>query len=432
MHASTQFRRILARRFPFAIPAGIAVMLFTLVSVIPSATATAKERLDVTVSYVLAPTQKLPENIRAVAVIDSGVDSDEERKDIRKKKWSNIAADLIEAMLQSAANDRPDALKIVQRRATKQILAEQDLQLVGIVEGDALERAGRILAVDGLIMSRINLSIDYQRSRRSQIDWVGLLGGGPGAPPPSGDPRFRRGPGGAPPNPYRAQGRPAGPALPFNLPQRDIEEISRHLTVQCTFSLVDAVTGRAIVQHASPVVQKSDRKRPDFFFGTCIDEADLDPVDYFIGELVERAAQEFVSRIAPVRVAYTYEVIGKSEGEDGIRALRADDYATAFEIFRAAHARKPKRQENVFALGIVSELMGDYRQALLYYRQACSMKVDDEELAVYMSAKDRLTAHIDRIVQPPDGERPTRAERPADADSRRPPRSDDDEDEDDD
>ncbi len=409
------------------IPTSILLGVFALASL--AVPATAKEVQQVTVSYVLAPSQSLPENIRAVAVIDSGFSSDEDQKDARQKKWSSIAADLIEAMLQSADNTRPDALKIVQRRATKSILAEQDLQLVGIVEGDALERAGRILAVDGLIMSKINMSVAYERNRKTRVDWMRLMGGGSSVPPQHpGDPRFRQGPGGAPVNPYRSRARPAGQPLPFDFPQRDIEEISRHLTVQCSFTLVDAVTGQAVVQHASPVVQKTDKKRPDFFFGTSMNEADLDPVDYFIGELVERATQEFVSRLAPVRVAYTYEIVGRSEGEDAVRALRADDYESALRLFREAQVKKPKRHENVFALGIVCELMGDYPQALSYYRQACAMKVDDDELAVYMSAKDRLTAHIDRIVQPPAGERPLRTAKPAKGDDSKPLRDEDDDD----
>lgn len=37
-----------------------------------------KEKQLITISYVVAPLRPLPENIKAVAVIDSGVDSDEE------------------------------------------------------------------------------------------------------------------------------------------------------------------------------------------------------------------------------------------------------------------------------------------------------------------------------------------------------------------
>lgn len=358
-----------------------------------------KEKQTVTVSYVVAPEKSLPPKIKAVAVIDSGVDSNEESGDAREKKWSTIAADLVESMLQSTDGRHEGAPKIVQRRATKAILAEQDLQLVGIVEGDAAARAGKLLQVDGLAMSRINIGVAIEKNRKSEIDWMGILGGMPGARPaqPPGGPR-RPGPAPRHANPYRNPGGPS--AMPFSIPQRQIEEVSRHLTVQCSFVLVDAETGESVIQFASPIVQKTDKTRPNFLFGSCVAEADLDPVDYFIGELIERAARDFVGQMVPVRVSQTYEVIGRGkEGERGVRALRADDYAGALEAFIAAHAKKPKEPDTVFALGVTCELMGDYEKALSYYRQVASMEdVDeDDELPIYLAAKDRLAAHLGRI-----------------------------------
>ena len=51
-------------------------------------------------------------------------------------------------------------------------------------------------------------------------------------------------------------------------------------------------------------------------------------------------------------------------------------------------------------MGVTCELLGDFEKALGYYRQAASMEdVDEEELAVYLAAKNRLTAHMGRIVQ---------------------------------
>lgn len=363
-----------------------------------SAPASAKEKQVVTVSYVVAPPKPLPENIKAVAVIDSGVDSDEETADLREKKWSKIAADLTEAMLQSAEAEYGSHLKVVQRRATKQILAEQDLQLVGIVEGDAVARAGKLLAVDGLIMSKINIHIAVRKSTKSEIDWISVLGGGGNRP--IRDPRMRHGPGG-PGNPYRAGPQRGGQPGGFDIPKRQIEEISRQLTIQCSFSLVDAVTGESVVRFAPPVIQKADKAKPDFLFGRCIDESDLDPVDHFIGELVEHAARDFVGMLAPVRVEHSYLVIGRGkEGERAVRALRADDFPKALSEFEAAHKDDPEEPDTVFALGVTCELMGDFEKALAYYREVAAMEdVDKDDLPVYLGAKDRLTAQMDRIVR---------------------------------
>jgi hypothetical protein len=377
--------------------------------------ALAKEKQVVTISYVLAPSRPLPSDLQTVAVIDSGVDSDEERGDARELKWRTIAADMVEAMLQSNGPDAGQPLTVVQRRATKKILEEQDLQLAGIVQSDEATRVGQLLAVNGLITSRINIRVDVRRRTRSQIDWMGLLGGGGGGGggrPVAAQPRrphYRQGTGygykvrnsayrrGAPPPPpgYRRGGG-------SDIPSRTVEEISRSLTVQCTFALVDARTGATVVQYASPIVQKTDKKSPDFLFGQYIDEADLDPVDHFIGELIERATRDFVSTLVPTRVEYSYEVIGRGDdGEEAVRALRAEDYETALRKFQAAYKDDPEEPDTVFGLGVACELAGDFDRALKYYRQVVAMKdVDDDVLPTYQDARTRLTAHAGRIVLP--------------------------------
>ena len=363
------------------------------------------DRHRVAISYLLAPAKPLPEDVRAVAVIDSRIESDEERRDSRERKWQSMAADMIESMIQSGSNEANgdpalQALKVVDRRATRQILAEKDMQLVGIVEGDAAAAAGKLLAVDGLIMSRIKISIDYRRTRKEKIDWVGILGGGRGGPPSGYRGSYHRGPN----NPYRR--RPPSPRGGPDIPKQTIEEISRDLTIHCSFTLVDARTGEAIVRFTPPVIQKRDKAKPQFLFGGRVDPADLDPVDHFIGELVEQAAREFVSRISPVRATYIYplEISGK-EGEPAIRALRADDYRGAADILSRAYEKKQKETDYLFGLGLIHEMVGRPQEALDIYRQLVSHpKVKDKKLDVYMAAKDRLSADIDRIIPGREGE----------------------------
>ena len=183
---------------------------------------------------------------------------------------------------------------------------------------------------------------------------------------------------------------------------REVEEISRNLSVQCSFCLVDASSGAAVLRYSTPVIHKTDKKSPDFLFGGCIDESDLDPVDLFIGELVERACREFVGMMAPTRVSYTYEIIGSGKkGEAAVRASRSDNFREAVELFEAEHREDPKECDTVFAMGVTCELAGDYPRALECYRKLLGMKdVDKDDLPMYMSAKNRLTEHMDRIMRP--------------------------------
>ncbi len=369
----------------------------------------AKEKQVVTVSYVLLPERPLPADMKTVAVMDSGVESiDGVKGNLRSKKWSLIAAEMIESMLQAPSAESESPVTVVQRRATKKILDEQDLKLAGIVEGDSATQVGKLLAVNGLIMSKIDIRMDTRKQAKETIDWTRLLGQGGLANGPRRDPRFRPEQGGPREgNPYR-QPRHGPQGLGGDLPTKTIVEISRSLTVQCSFALVDANTGRSIVQFSPPVYQKTDKAKPDFIFGGCVEEADLDPVDLFIGELVERAARDFTGMLAPTRVGFTCEIVGRGdEGEAAIRAIRADDFGQAVQLFEAAHRDDPKEDQTVFALAVTCELAGDFERALDYYRKVCSMpKVDDDDLVNYLAAKDRLAAHIGRIARARPGPAP--------------------------
>lgn len=422
----------------------------------------AKERASVTVSYVIAPPKPLPDGLKAVAVIDAGVKTEGAVEDEREAKWSSIAADMVEAMLQNATTQFGAGVAVARRDLTRQILEEQDLRLSGLVEGESATRAGKLLAVQGLITSRMTINIDVQKGTKSTLDWAGILGGvlqemgsdgrddrGPRRvrvyrqPQPRGvygtgsrrDPRVlrdpRRDPRLADPRYVRdARGRiivrdprlvnprtrlydpayrptrnprPEGGAFGgLTMATREVEEISRHLTVQCSFSLVDAVTGRTLLHYAPPAYQKTDSKSPDFLFGGMVDEADLDPVDHFIGELTERAAREFVSMLVPTPVEYTYELADSSSaGEAAIRSLRGDDFETAMKHWQTAMRKDSDEGEYYFAAGLTAELMGEPQRALDLYRQALSAEdVEKERMPVYMAAKQRLTEHLPRIVPP--------------------------------
>jgi hypothetical protein len=300
------------------------------------------------------------------------------------------------------------------------------------VDAPTAARAGKLLAVQGLIVSRINIRIDIRKGTKSTVDWLGLMGqvagqmretrtDRPGPPPPQPRPDNR------PRNPYVRRARdPRNPryqqdpnrvyspaytqrtrekstsvAGGMQIHTKEVEEIARSLTVQCSFSLIDVMTGEAIAQYAPPPIQKNDKKSPHFLFGSNMDEADLDPVDLFIGELLERATRDFVGVLVPVQVQCSYEIEGRGkEGEAAVRLIRADDFAGAIRLFGAALAKKEEHQ-NIFAMGVAYELAGDRVNALQCYRRASAAKgVDKDDLPVYLAAKERLTQHIDRILVP--------------------------------
>ncbi len=408
----------------------------------------AKEKQSVTITYVVGPSRPLGEGLRAVAVINSGVSTQGMKQDDREARWSTMAADMVEAMLQAGSSMMPQPIAVAKRSETQAVLREHDMALAGLVAGDQAATAGKLLAVQALITSRITINIDEQRGTKSTLDWMSIMGGamrettrGRGAPvvapapapAPVVQPRqrteVRRGPDGrqyvvqrqgAPvvrPSP-RYRGNPSQVYVPrgrgtvqhersvagggLTLATKDVEEISRHLTVQCSFTLIDAASGQALLQYSPPPMQKHDQKSPDFLFGGAMGAEDLDPVDHFIGELVEQSTREFVSMIVPVQMSCTYELVARhSAAEDALRALRADDYAGAMAGLQRELAKYPDEPETLFAMGAVFELMGKPEQALEYYRRTVSSKdVDEDDLPTYLGAKDRLSAHMGRIIQP--------------------------------
>ncbi len=404
----------------------VAVWMVVVVA-LAGASCAAKETHRVTLSYVVVPERPLPEGLRTVAVIDSGVTTQGAQQADREQKWSGIAADMIEAMLQQGSY-YGSPLQVAMRRETQKVLQEQDLRLAGLVDGESATRAGRLLAVQGLIASRITITMDVQRSTRSTIDWMSVLGEFAGSAREPARVRPERQPAPRPARVYRAprytrdsreayvhdpRVHPPAPVAPpssggggqFTLRTREVEEISRHLTVTCSFSLIDAVTGQALMQYSPPPYRKTDKVSPNFLFGGLIDEADLDPVDHFIGELVERGTQEFASMLVPTRIEVSYELVGRqTRSEAGIRALRADDYEEAMQSFQEELAKRPDSDEVAFAMGVTSELMGDPKQALAYYRQALGMrKVGEDRLPIYEAARNRLVAHIGRLLRPQSG-----------------------------
>jgi len=94
-------------------------------------------------------------------------------------------------------------------------------------------------------------------------------------------------------------------------------------------------------------------------------------------------------------------LLGKGkEGKAAVQALRADEYDTAWQLFAERHRKDPDQHETTFASGVTSELLGKWDDALGYYRLAAGTNgVKDDDRAVYLDAKHRLTDDIGRILR---------------------------------
>lgn len=371
----------------------------------------AKERAEISVPYRIAPSKPLPPGLEAVAVIDAAVRADESDAARREQKWSSLAADMIESMLinADAGADSPP-LQVVDRRNMAAVLKEHDLVAAGIVGAETAHQLGELLAVQGLIVSRIQIDLTQEAHTSHATDWgqilTGIASGG----------SFTPGGGNRMPGKRRMYGRTSGGGASPVFDDDEVTEISRNLTVRCSFRLLDAVTGRALSAYDPPPFRKTDTTSPVFMFGTVIHEEELNPVDHFIGELVEKAAQEFVGQLVPVTGETKVTVVGRGKnGEAGIRALRRGDAESARQLFKQAIIDDPDDHENIFALGVAFELLDRPENALYCYRRAAGHpRADEEEAAAYMAARDRVAAYLDGI-EPDENEPDSAAGEPDDS-----------------
>ncbi|MHC4675065.1 MAG: hypothetical protein ACYTF1_21025 [Planctomycetota bacterium] len=330
-----------------------------------------RERFNTTISYVLEPTEELPEGLTTVAILDAGSEMDGSEDDDRAKKWATIAADMMEQMILDSASKFGSGLSVAKRRDTTKVLAEQDMKAAGLVDAGTAAKTAKMLDVQALIASKLNVVVEVKKSKKTTFDLTHIAA---------------------------AAGRHWG-ADSFGA--READAITRNMTVQCKFSMLDAATGDAYFEYAPKPFRKHDKKKPSPVFGRSAGEADLDAVDKYIGELVQQGVREFVSMFVPCEVDYTYnlESSHNESSASGVAAMRADDYETAMQHFQTAIAEDPEDHESVFCMGVTSELVGDRDAALKYYRRVCGIRgIDkDETMPKYLAAKNRVAAHKDRI-----------------------------------
>lgn len=338
------------------------VLITTVIAAVaaPAADVNAKEEADIRIAYEARPTTELPRGLERVAVLDS------ETTDDAEKKWSQIAANMIAGLLDEAARQGSQRLTVVDRQNLKKVMAEKDLALSGIIDGARAAEASKILNVQGIIASAIKVKVEKRRGKRKTISGLNID-------------TFRRG--------FRGGGSP--------VETREVGTVSRHITVQCKFRLLDAMNAKVLVDHVSPILSKTDESKPRPFWGSTKTEAELEPRDRVIGELVEDEVQKFIGRFFPIKLTYTVHV--KSSGNDdceaGVRMMRVGEFDEAIRLFEKAIADDDDGDKHAsFCMGAAYEAKGEYEKALKHYRVALLEDVDEAAEAV-----KRVNDRIDRL-----------------------------------
>lgn len=323
------------------------------------ATGCASETARVQLSYVVEPVKGLPRGMETIAIMPAKVGPTTDAR------WSDISTDLISALVNESRSEFGTQVRVSDRRDTQVTFDEADLAAAGMSTGDP-SRGGQLEAVQGVILSNINVTVEEREGRQRTITGLDI-----GA----FDTRYGGGGHGA-------------------VQTDEVSTVSRHMTVQTSFKLVDASNNNVWEYYQPPMYSATDETKASPIFGSSRTAAELPREDRIIASLVQQGAQAFISRLMPCRIRWTAEVesSGNAQCAEGVRMLRAQAYEAALANFQGALANKPGDDRAAFGAGVACEAMGRFQDALGYYRQAYASRARMQ----YQEARDRMSAYADR------------------------------------
>jgi len=331
-----------------------------------------RERAVVNFSYVVEPSKGLPQGVDTVAIVPAkvGPTTDE--------KWSDMSVTILQSLIGESRSKFGTNLNVTERRDTKPIFDEADLAAAGMSD----RRGGadaQLMGADAYVLSNINVKVETHTGKQRTLSGLNLAG-------LTGKDEYR-GPY------YRGDSSVRGGSA--DVRTEEVETVTRNMTVQTEFKLVDAKTGK-VWEHFSPrTYRATDRTKASPIFGSSKTEAELTPRDEIVATLVERGAREFVSQLMPVRVDVEAEVESSNNANSvrGVQNLRAEDFDAARDAFKAALAEDPGDYRSAYGAGVAAEAVGDLNQALNFYKQAVALRADAE----YAEARDRVKTFGGRV-----------------------------------
>jgi|GEM_PF-1589026 len=324
-----------------------------------------RETAVVNFSYVVEPTSGMPLNMHTLIIVPAKLGPTTD------PHWSDMSTTIMKSLVNESRSYYGTNVDISDRRDTQVVFDEADLAAAGM----STRRGGqpaRLYHAEGAILSKIDVKVEKHIGRKRTLSGISFQGGGG---------RYYR---------HGGWGHGGG-----SVQTREVETVSRNITVQTSFKLLDTSNNRVIEYYAPKTFRATDKTKASAIFGSSQTEAELTPRDRIIATLVERGAREFISRLMPCRmdIEAVVESSRNRACSRGVRLLRGEDYEGAVYQFDKALVSNPDDHRAAYAAGIACEASGRYEDALDYYRQACI----GADLQIYRDARDRMKAHADRI-----------------------------------
>lgn len=334
-------------------------VLGTLTIVFLASGCASQESAVVNFSYVVEKEKGLPPGMKTIAIMPAKIG------ETTDPKWSELSTTVIASLINESRSKFGGEVTVTERRDTKAVFDEADLAAAGMSTRKG-GSPGELLSAEGYLLSNINVKIEKHVGKQRTLSGLDLAGFG---------------------------GRHYGGGG-VSAQTEEVETVTRNMTVQTEFKLIDAANGRVWEQFSPKTYRATDRTKASPIFGSSRTEAELTPQDQIIGALVERGAREFVSQLMPCRIDVEAEVesSGSKDCANGVRLLRAESYLEALSAFKAALAENPNDHRAAYGAGVASEAMGQHDKALSYYKQACAGKDD----RTYADARDRAKTYGSR------------------------------------
>ncbi|RME37301.1 MAG: tetratricopeptide repeat protein [Planctomycetota bacterium] len=309
---------------------------------------------------MVEPDQGLPENVHSIAIMPASVGPTTD------PKWSDLASGILMSLVNESRNRFGTNIDVTDRRDTQVTFDEADLAAAGMSTRPG-GSGGQLLAADAAILSNINVKVEKYQGRQRTLSGLNIAGWG---------------------------GHHWGGGW-ADIETSEVETVTRSMTVQTEFKLVDARNNRVIAHYSPKPYHGTDRTKASPIFGSSKTEAELTPEDEIVAELVERAAREFVSTLMPCRIDVDVTVVSSRNKHciQGVRLLRGELYEEALSQFKLAIAENDRDHRALFGAGVACEVLGRYDEAYRYYRRACV----EQEAPRYVEARDRMKLYAHRI-----------------------------------
>jgi len=319
-----------------------------------------QQTASVNFSYVVEKEKGLPPGMKTIAIMPAKVG------ETTDPKWSELSTTVVASLINESHAKFGTEVTVTERRDTKAVFEEADLAAAGMSTKKG-GSGGELIGADGYLLSNINVKVEKHVGKQRTLSGLDLAGWG---------------------------GHRSGGGR-VNAETEEVETVTRNMTVQTEFKLIDSANGR-VWEHFSPKTYgATDRTKASPIFGSSKTEAELTPQDQIIGSLVERGAREFVSKLMPCRIDVETEVesSGNKNCVEGVKLLRAEAYREAISAFQAAMAEDPNDHRAAYGAGVACEATGQFEAGLKYYNKACA----GEDNRTYADARDRMKTYGSRV-----------------------------------